>query len=149
MDIGAKEFFVGDGTCKDIVKQAMEGVDQVLETGEIVCYSGNGNVLEWLLLLISAVYKVIMLLPLRKICVILKVINSGFFTSGGTSLSLKKKEGAIFMKQEYETPKAEKMEFDYSDVVTASDKGNCMIIGMGTSWTDAAGNTYSNSTAGD
>lgn len=30
MDMGAKAFFVGDGAHKDVVKKAMEGVDQVL-----------------------------------------------------------------------------------------------------------------------
>ena len=57
-------------------------------------------------------------------------------------------EGELKMKKEYEAPKAEKLEFDYSEVVTAS-KGTCTIAGMGASYTDAAGNTYSTSMAGD
>lgn len=37
------------------------------------------------------------------------------------------------MKKSYETPKAEKLQFDYSEVVTASTpsgKENCLIIEM-------------------
>ena len=43
------------------------------------------------------------------------------------------------MRKEYETPKAEKLEFDYSQVVTASgagDKDNCLIVGMRVTWKD-------------
>ena len=43
------------------------------------------------------------------------------------------------MRKTYEAPKAEKLQFDYSQVVTASgagDKNNCLIIGMNVSWRD-------------
>ena len=52
------------------------------------------------------------------------------------------------MKKEYEAPKAEKMEFDYSDVVTAS-KANCLIASQSVSWTDGAGNSYTTYTPGN
>ena len=55
------------------------------------------------------------------------------------------------MKKEYISPKAEKLEFNFAEVVTtsgASDKNNCMIISMGASWQDS-GNYCQTSIAGD
>ena len=43
------------------------------------------------------------------------------------------------MRKTYEAPKAEKLQFDYSQVVTASgagDKDNCLIVGMRVTWKD-------------
>ena len=55
------------------------------------------------------------------------------------------------MKKEYDTPKAEKLEFDYEKAVVASNgggKNNCMIIGMSTSW-NSEGDNCKNAVAGD
>ena len=54
------------------------------------------------------------------------------------------------MKKRYETPRAEKLDFDYSNVVTASGTGKmqCVIAGMSVSWNDT-GNRCSNFVAGD
>ena len=54
------------------------------------------------------------------------------------------------MKKDYNTPKAEKLEFDYTQTVVASNGGKMpCIIGMGVSYQDAAGNTYSTSAPGN
>ncbi len=54
------------------------------------------------------------------------------------------------MRKEYEAPKAEKLDFDYSEVVTASNTGTgCMIAGMTTTYSDGSGNTYQTSVPGD
>ena len=57
---------------------------------------------------------------------------------------------SINMRKEYEAPKAEKLEFDYSQVVTASggDKDNCLIVGMRVTWRDTETGCQ-NSLAGD
>ena len=56
------------------------------------------------------------------------------------------------MKKDYNAPKAEKLEFDYNQTVVASNGGNgkmpC-IIGMGATYTDGNGNTYSTSAPGN
>ena len=60
-----------------------------------------------------------------------------------TSIINFKREGVLQMKKEYEAPKAEMLEFDYTDVVTASGaKSNCMIAGQSFAYEDAAGNKY-------
>lgn len=55
------------------------------------------------------------------------------------------------MKKEYEAPKAEKLEFAYSEVVTASGQGSGLpcILGSAVSWQDAAGNQYRQEYPGD
>ena len=58
---------------------------------------------------------------------------------------------SMAMRKEYESPKAEKLEFDYSKVVTASgagDKSNCLIVGMKVTWRDTETGCQ-NSLAGD
>ena len=53
------------------------------------------------------------------------------------------------MKKEYEAPKAEKMDFAYSEVVTASNAGTrCIIKGMTVTWNDSDGRCE-NSAPGD
>lgn len=52
------------------------------------------------------------------------------------------------MKKKYETPKVERMEFDYSKVITTSDFGRCIIKGMSVSWGDT-GAACTNQVAGD
>ena len=53
------------------------------------------------------------------------------------------------MKKSYETPKAEKLNFDYQKAVVASGKKTCFVGGMSTTWTDSNGNQYTNSIPGD
>ena len=53
------------------------------------------------------------------------------------------------MKKEYEEPKAEKLEFDYTKAIVASGKKFCVIAGHTVYWEDAAGNKYSQYTPGD
>ena len=46
--------------------------------------------------------------------------------------------GESKMKKQYDTPKAEKLQFDYEKAVVASNtpgKNNCLIIGMSASGT--------------
>ena len=61
-----------------------------------------------------------------------------------------RKKGEYLMRKEYEAPKAEELDFDYSEVVTASNTGTgCMIAGMTTTYSDGSGNTYQTSVPGD
>ena len=50
------------------------------------------------------------------------------------------------MKKEYEKPVVERMEFDYSKVITTSSR--CIIGGMSATWNDP-GNACTNAIAGD
>lgn len=54
------------------------------------------------------------------------------------------------MKKRYEAPRAEKPDFDYSNVVTASGAGKtkCFIAGTSALWNDV-GNRRSTAVAGD
>ncbi len=51
------------------------------------------------------------------------------------------------MKKEYETPRAEKLEFDFCEVVAAS-KDACIIAGSAVTWNDS-GDYCSNSAPGN
>lgn len=46
------------------------------------------------------------------------------------------------MKKDYNTPKAEKLEFDYTQTVVASNGGKTSCFSMGASYQDANGNTF-------
>ena len=52
------------------------------------------------------------------------------------------------MKKEYETPKVERMEFDYSKIVTSSDVGRCFISSMTAYWNNT-GSSCAVQVAGD
>ena len=47
------------------------------------------------------------------------------------------------MKKSYEAPKAEKLEFDYSEVVTACRTTYCAILGAAVYWDDSEGHCES------
>ena len=57
------------------------------------------------------------------------------------------------MKKEYDTPKAEKLEFDYTSTVVASTGGKqklpCVIGGGSVEFDDQGGNHYSQPFGGD
>lgn len=56
------------------------------------------------------------------------------------------------MKKENETPRVEKLEFDYSDVISTSGGGSdtpkCLISGIGVTWSNQ-GSACSNQVPGD
>ena len=52
------------------------------------------------------------------------------------------------MKKEYEKPEVERMEFDYSRIITSSDTGSCFIRGMAVTWNDT-GDACQSQASGD
>ena len=60
----------------------------------------------------------------------------------------RKQKGAWQMIKEYEKPKVERIEFDYSETITTSGGGRCVIRGISVSWNNT-GNACTNQVAGD
>ena len=63
-------------------------------------------------------------------------------------LFLKNGKELYKMKKEYETPKVELLEFDYSQNITTSGGGRCFILGASVTWANV-GAACTNSVAGD